>query len=142
MNYWIFKCNPKKYRLDARLSNPEPRISWQVTRYKKDIMPGDKAFIWRCGSDRGICAVMDIETQPKDIPELDTEIPYCVDLDTGVTCRVLGTIAYRFPCLSHKILRAVPELTNLSVFHGLQRGTNFQVTFEEGEAVMKIIMKR
>ena len=74
-----------------------------------------------------------------DIPELDVEKPYCVDIDIGVTSRVLGTIVQRFPCISHKICRSIPELANLSVFHGFQQTTNFRVTREQGEAIMLII---
>ena len=141
MNYWIFKCNPEKYLLDDRLKNPETLTSWQVTRYRADIHPGDKAFIWRCGSNRGICGVMDIETKPMAIPELDVEKPYCVGVDIGIAVRVIGTIVQRFPCISHKILRSIPELANLSVSHGFQQTTNFRVTREEGETIMKIIKK-
>ena len=58
MSHWIFKANPEKYRIDERLKDVEPKISWRVTRYKDEIQKGDIAFIWRTGTNRGICAVM------------------------------------------------------------------------------------
>ncbi len=51
MNYWIFKCNPDKYRIDDRLEDPEEIITWQITRYKENIAPGDLAFIWKTGNE-------------------------------------------------------------------------------------------
>ena len=142
MNYWIFKCNPEKYCINERLENPEPRTTWRVTRYKTEIQAADIAFIWRTGQHRGICAVMRIDTVPQEMPELDSEKPYCVDLDTGVTCRVAGTFIQRFPCVSHEVLRSVPELENLSIFHGYQQATNFPVTPLEGEVIMNVIQKQ
>src|SRR5688572_21187044 len=74
MRYWLFKTNPStEYDIDERLRHPEPRITWRVTRYAKEIEPGDVAFVWRCGRDpsrdRGICAVVEIEARPREMPE-------------------------------------------------------------------------
>ncbi len=107
-----------------------------------EIQAGDIAFIWRTGPNRGICAIMQIDTAPQKMAELDLEKPYCVDLDTGVTCRVMGTFIQRFPCVSYKVLRSVPELESLSVFHGFQQTTNFRVTTVEGDSIMKTIREQ
>jgi len=139
--YWLFKCNPEKYRIDERLKDPESTITWRVTRYKDEIEPGDIAFIWRTGRDRGICAVMQIDSAPQDMPELDHELQYCVDLDTGIKCRVVGTLIERVGCFSHNVLRWVPGLENMAVFHGFQQATNFQVTPEEGEKLIELIQE-
>ena len=58
MNYWIFKANPDKYRIDDRLRDPYPHVTWAITRYHERIQKGDIVFIWRGGTPRGICAVM------------------------------------------------------------------------------------
>jgi predicted RNA-binding protein with PUA-like domain len=73
MNYWIFKCNPKQYMIDERLEDQEPRTTWQITRYKEKITLGDVAFIWKTGNERGICAVISIDSYPIEIPELEQE---------------------------------------------------------------------
>jgi EVE domain len=54
MAYWIFKYNPEKYRLDDRLADPNPEITWTVSRHRREIAPGDTIFIWQTGRDRGI----------------------------------------------------------------------------------------
>ena len=141
MRYWIFKCNPKKYRINDRLCDPERRITWQVTRYKSEIGPGDIAFIWRTGSQRGVCAVMRMDTFPQELSELDSEKPYCVDLDTGIVCRVQGELVKRFPCISHKLLRFHPNLSDLPVFHGFQQATNFRVSHEQAQGLMEVIQE-
>jgi hypothetical protein len=41
MNYWIFRSNPERFRIDDRLKDPEPRTSWLVMRYRDEIKPGE-----------------------------------------------------------------------------------------------------
>ena len=139
MNYWIFKCNPEMYNLDARLSDPNPEITWLVTRYTNDIRPGDIAFLWQTGAERGIRAVMQIETSPQPMPELPSEQSYWITPETQVRCRVRGRLSHRGFSLSADQLKVVPALANLSVFHGFQQATNFPVSSEEGEALIAII---
>jgi len=35
MAFWIFKCNPEKYRLAERLADPNPTLTWTVSRYRE-----------------------------------------------------------------------------------------------------------
>ena len=58
MSYWIFKYNPEKYRLQERLADPNPTITWTITRYRDQISPGDTIFVWETGRNRGIRAVL------------------------------------------------------------------------------------
>src|SRR6266446_8541793 len=119
MAFWIFECSPEKYRLAERLADPNPIITWTVTRYRNQIGPGDIAFLWETGSDRGIRAVLRVDAIPQDMPELESEQIYWADGDTEVCCRVLATILDRTVDLGHAELRSVPGLQNLSVFHGV-----------------------
>ena len=45
MAFWIFKYNPEKYHLAERLADPNPDITWTVSRYRNQIAPGDTIFI-------------------------------------------------------------------------------------------------
>lgn len=139
MNYWIFKCNPNKYKIDDRLEDPEEIITWQITRYKEDIAPGDLAFIWKTGSERGICAVIEIESSSISMKELDHENKFNAEADDKECFRVLARLKHRFPTISHHILKQFKELKNLSVFHGFQQTTNFSVTMEEGQFILSLI---
>lgn len=99
-------------------------------------------FVWETGHDRGIRAVLQAESPPQDIPEIESEQPYWTERDTEVRCRVLAKITRRNVDLQHTYLRSVPGLENLSVFHGFQQGTNFPVTPEEGAILLRLIGDR
>jgi hypothetical protein len=142
MAFWIFNYNPEKYRLAERLADPNPDITWRVSRFRDEIRPGDIIFIWETGRDRGIRAVLRAEGVPQNMHELESEQPYLMERDTDVACRVHATIIHRDVNLSHSHLRSVPGLENLSVFHGIQRGTNFRVTPEEGEILLELVEQR
>ncbi len=70
MAYWIFKYNPEFYRLDDRLADPNPEITWTVSRYRDQIAPGDTIFIWRRDRERGIRAFLRAEGVPQGMAEL------------------------------------------------------------------------
>lgn len=139
MAYWIFKYNPQLYRLADRLADPNPEVTWTVSRYRDQIAPGDTIFVWETGSNRGIRAVFRAEAVPQDMAELETEQPYWAQRDTAIRCRVLATIIERDVDLPHTALRTVPGLENLSVFHGFQQTTNFPVTPDEGAILLGLI---
>ena len=138
MAFWIFKYNPEMYHLAERLADPNPDITWTVSRYRNQIAPGDTIFIWETGRDRGIRAILRAEGAPQDMAELESEQPYWAQRDTEVRCRVRATILRRDVNLSHTELRSVPGLENLSVFQGFQQGTNFPVTPDEGAILLRL----
>ena len=139
MAYWIFKYNPEKYRLADRLADPNPDITWTVSRYRDQIAPGDTIFIWETGPERGIRAVLRAVATPQHMAELESEQPYWAQRDNDIRCRVRATIIERDVDLPHTDLRQVPGLENLSVFHGFQQGTNFPVTPDEGAILLGLI---
>jgi hypothetical protein len=139
MAYWIFKCNPGKYRLSERLDDPNLTITWTVSRYRDQINPGDTVFLWETGPDRGIRALFRVESAPKDMPEFESEQAYWVERDTEVRCRVVGILTHRDVHLPSVDLRSVPGLEDLSVFHGFQQSTNFVVTSEQGPILLRLV---
>jgi 5-methylcytosine-specific restriction protein A len=139
MACWIFKCNPEKYRLVDRLADPNPVITWTVSRFGDQIRPGDTVFIWETGERRGIRAVLRIDEGPRDMPELEGEQRYWAEKDQTICSRVLCTITHRGVDLSAERLRRVPGLERLSVFHGFQQATNFPVAPGEGEILMRLV---
>jgi EVE domain-containing protein len=138
MSFWIFKCDPKRYRLSARLADPNPAITWLVTRYKKVIASGDTAFLMEVGPRRAIRAVMRVDAGPCEMAEVDSEQAYWVERDTETRCRVQGTITLRID-LPITELEGVEGLEALSILHGVQRGTNFRVTDSEGEVLLSLV---
>ena len=139
MAFWIFKCNPEKYRLEQRLADPNPTLTWTVSRHRDKIEPGDIAFLWVTGRDRGIRAIMRVDEAPRLMAEFDSEQTYWVEQDTRELWRVSGAFIHRNIQISSKSLHKVPGLEELSVFHGWQQTTNFPVTPDEGAILTGII---
>lgn len=139
MNYWIFKCNPDFYRLDARLTDPEPRTTWIINRYRERVQADDIAFIWQTGKHRGIRAAIRVDSPPQDMPELESEMKFQTSPDASFDCRVYATVLRRDLDISADKLRAIPGLEGLSVFRGFRQGTIFPVTPEEAGILKRVI---
>jgi predicted RNA-binding protein with PUA-like domain len=139
MAYWIFKCNPEKYRLPDRLSDPNDSTTWTVAQHKDEIKAGDIAFLWVTGTDRGIRAVLRVDQDPREQRELESEQPYWSERDTQDRLRVNCTLTHRHVNLGHERLREVDGLEDLSVFRGFQQATNFPVTPEQGAIIMRLV---
>lgn len=142
MSYWIFKCNPSKYNLDARLKDPEPLLTWTVTRFQNDIKAGDIVFLWRSGEPRGIVATIKVLSNPVAMFEMQHEKKYWDGADEKELVRVVAEITNRFIILLSSKLKETPGLEDLSVFHGFQQATNFPVRENEGEIILKTITSK
>jgi len=142
MDFWIFKSNPEIYRLDDRLTDPNPTISWTVSQHRGEIGPGDIVFLWVTGRNRGIRAVMRVDEAPRLMSELESEQPYWSERDTREKWRIVGTFTHRDINLSHNDLRDVEGLQELAVFQGFQQKTNFPVTPEQGAILLRFVQKR
>lgn len=139
MAYWIFKCNPDKYRLEDRLENLNPLLTWTVSRHRDEIGPGDTVFLWVTGPNRGIRAIMRVDAAPRLMTELESEQLYWTDRETKERWKVVGTLTHRNLNISHKSLRETKGLENLSVFHGFQQLTNYPVSHDEGVILMRMV---
>jgi len=144
LNYWIFKVNPKHYRIDDRLLNLAPQLTWMVTRYRERIKKGDTVFIWRAGTPRGICAVLEIEACPYE-PE-STDLNDGFELPPGSVTRGLehwakGQLIQRFPIIEASVIKKIPGLELFSFFSAFQQAINFSVTRQEGARLLEFIEK-
>ncbi len=139
MAYWIFRYNPQNYRLADRLADPNPVTAWRVNRFRTQIGPGDTVFVYETGANRAIRATLRVDSVPRQMPELESELPYCRSQESQVCWRVMATIVHRDVNLSHRDLRSTPGLENLSVFHGFQQATDFPVTPEQGAILERLI---
>jgi len=142
MRYWIYKTNPEKYRIEERLHDPEPEITWKVTRYADLTAAGDIAFIWMAGEQRGIVGAMKLSSAPVMMDEIPTELPYYLEPAQGSTLRVKAVLTHRIALLPSIHLRNYPELMKCAVFHGFQQATNFLLTEKEGTFILDLIEKQ
>jgi hypothetical protein len=77
MNYWIFECDPKKYRLEDRLEDPDPQLHLG-TQHREEVCAGDVAFIWKNSPNAGICATMSIDSDGITMEDYPHERPFYV----------------------------------------------------------------
>lgn len=63
---WIFQGNPKVFDIDDYLARYSQLIYWRAPRYQLDIAIGDRAFIWRAGSESGVVASGVVVEAPVD----------------------------------------------------------------------------
>jgi predicted RNA-binding protein with PUA-like domain len=140
VSYWIFKANPKRFRIEDRLKDAQPQTTWLVTRYRDEVKPGDVAFVWCGGREPGIRAVMRADSGPEVRDELEHERRYWVDSqDASRRLRVLGEFTHRTALLPGKRLKSIRGLENLSVFRGWQQATNFRVTDSQGDILLRLV---
>lgn len=139
MQFWIFRCNPELYEIDRRLEFPEPKTTWRVTRYRKEVSPGDLAFIWRGGKRRGICAAIKIDSLPREMAELPHELEFCTKLSTGTEVRVEAHFLSWRGFIDEKTILADPILADLSIFSGFRQATNFRVTPDQGQRIKALM---
>lgn len=143
MNYWLFKTNPNIYDIDSRLLDPEPKLSWSVKRYRKEIKIGDIGFIWRAGIPRGIVAVMAIKSDPYYLP-FNRDLPRWSGVD-----KIDGELLFRFPAITPSRtpiilanhLRNYTEMGNFCTFHGYQAAGIYKVSQGEGNFIKSLIIK-
>lgn len=68
MKNWIFQGVPERYDVaDPEKVDVGKEETWLVSRYREEMTPGDKVYLWRAGdkSKRGIYAVGVIEETPE-----------------------------------------------------------------------------
>jgi hypothetical protein len=141
MRYWIFRCNPDLYDIDKRLEFSDPRTTWRVTRYRKEVSPGDLAFIWRGGTHRGICAAIEIDSCPQEMSELEHELPFCTKISTGRETKVQAHFLSWRGFIDEETILADSALADLSIF-GFKQATNYRVTSDQGQRIQALMSRR
>jgi hypothetical protein len=56
VNYWILQANPKIYDAVTSLGDAGRLDRWRVSRYLKDLEPGNKFALWISGTNSGVYA--------------------------------------------------------------------------------------
>jgi hypothetical protein len=144
MSYWIFKTNPADYDIDSHIAYHDKRITWRTPNHEKKIKTGDIAFIWRTGINRGIIAVMDINSNPTTIRVFEHEKQFIKQNISLADIMVSGKLRDIKVNLPYQLLKEMPQTNDLSVFTTSSKkefsvGTNYKVTKEEGESILQFI---
>jgi len=137
MQYWIFKCNQDRYDLEARLQDPNPTITWNVTRYQKKIKKGDIVMLWVSGKNPGIKATFKIDTLPIEMAEIESEKSYWKEEDEPIRDRVIGTLRKKRGFVPISDIKLIALLRKMSIF-GYSGATNYLITEDQGKVLLKM----
>jgi hypothetical protein len=138
VKYWLLCCDPKQYPLDDRLRDPNPRMTWRVTRYHDDMAAGDLAFVWLTGADRGVCAVMHVISSAEVVDHTDPSDVDCVDVEIGPIYVIEAALVARGFFLSVHSLRDEPVLSEMSIFSETQHATEYHLSRMEALRVLEL----
>jgi hypothetical protein len=138
VKYWLVCCDPKRYPLEDRLLDPNPRMTWRVTRYHDDMAAGDLAFVWLTGASRGICAVLHVISSAEVVDHLEPSDVDCVDVEIGPIYVIEAAVVARRFFLSVHSLRDEPVLAEMSVFSDTQHATEYHVSRMEALKILEL----
>ena len=138
MTYWLFQGNPKYYRIIDGIRD-FTQMPWLVTRYAKEMQPGDGVLIWISGKEAGLYAIAEIIEVPKLMQEVP-DIGYWLD-KSRLGEKPFATIRFTDKLLDRPLLRSElkqdPALSTLIVIRQ-PNGTNFKVSPEEWRRVYEL----
>jgi 5-methylcytosine-specific restriction protein B len=140
-NIWIFQGKPSEYNITKALNNLS-EIMWRVTRYKNQIKPGDKVYIWESGDDAGIIATAEVLTLPQHVRRTPEDASYRIGGQAVINDEFLGVVLKIRDVLPRKITK--DKILGNSVLKDLMiirspQGINFYVKESEDRELMKII---
>lgn len=143
---WIFQANPQRFDiLNALADEKLTEDVWLVNQHKNEIKKGDIGLIWMSGKEAGICAVVDIISDPEFLVDsLDSSKYWMSDDDKQQRkLRVKYKYKIKFPDrpVYKQELKNIAELSRLSILNFFQ-GTNFPVTDEEWKIIAALIEKK
>lgn len=76
---WVFQGNPKIFDVDDYVTRYPELIYWRTPRYQSQIAVGDRAIIWRAGSDAGAIAIGVVVEAP--VPGTAVKHPEALGID-------------------------------------------------------------
>lgn len=138
MAYWLFQGNPKYYRIVDGIRD-FTQMPWLVTRYAKEMQPGDGVLVWMAGPEAGVYAIAEIIDTPKPMPE-PPDIGYWLD-KSRLGEKPYATLRFTDKLLERPLLRSDlkqdPVLKSLTVLRQ-PNATNFKVTAAEWQQVYEL----
>jgi hypothetical protein len=136
---WIFQGNPNRFSLDEHLRQ-QTYVYWSAPTHRERFSVGDRAFIWRAGTQAGVMAVGRIQELPtarKDVeyPELLGEDLWTSDADDPSEFKVgieveEARFTYEQGMISRQVLKDDPRFNQAAIIRAPQ-GTVF--TVDDGE---------
>jgi hypothetical protein len=139
MNYWLFQANPKYSQILEAIQNLDG-IYWLVTRYDKEITPGDRVLIWIAGKQAGIYAIAEVAAVPQFMDE-----PPDIDIWTmpmRAKARFYAPVTFQQKLLDTPLLKSVllydRTLYEMEIIRR-PRNTNFRVNKMQWHRIISLI---
>jgi hypothetical protein len=130
---WLFQANPKVWL--GFHENFKPQVGatgdWTVSRYRKEIDPGDRVLLWEAGSRGGLLAIGEITGEPYAHDPSDEQVKPVWKVLLRYT-RILKEPIQRSTFLKDPVLRNMLHVR-------VPQGSNFKVTEDEWKVLQKLI---
>jgi hypothetical protein len=141
MKSWLFQANPKYSQILEAIDKLDG-IYWLVTRYYKEIAPGDRVLIWIAGEQAGIYAIAQVAEAPQFMHEPpDIEI---WTMPIRAQARFYAPVTFLSKLLDAPLLKSVlcydPLLSELEVIRR-PHNTNFRLSEEEWHRAIALIQR-
>lgn len=147
MASWVFQGNPDKYDIDDYLTRYPELIYWRTPRYVKEIVVGDRAFMWRAGADAGAVAlgvVVEEPTQGTKVKHPEAlgvdlwraEQPDLEEAKTGIHLHDIR-LSYAEGFVSRLLAMTDPVLARSPIIT-IPNGTVFRLTPDQGAALERL----
>jgi predicted RNA-binding protein with PUA-like domain len=139
MKSWLFQANPKYSRILEAIEKLDG-IYWLVTRYDKEINPGDQVLIWIAGKQAGIYAIAEVAEAPQFMDE-----PPDIDIWTmpiRAKARFYAPVTFQQKLLDTPLLKSVLRLDR--ILHEMEvirhpHNTNFRISEEQWHQIMALL---
>jgi predicted RNA-binding protein with PUA-like domain len=139
MNFWLFQANPKYSQILEAIQNLHG-IYWLVTRYDKEITPGDRVLIWIAGKQAGIYAIAEVAAVTQFMDE-----PPDIDIWTmpiRARARFYAPVTFQQKLLDTPLLKSVLLCDRLLYEMEIirrPRNTNFRISNEQWQRIISLI---
>lgn len=143
---WVFQGNPKAFDIDDYLSRYPELIYWRTPRYAADIAIGDRAFLWRAGSESGAIAIGSVVELPKPANRVEhpealgddlwiAELPDPAENKTGI--RIAELRISPTEMVPRSLVKADSLLATITLIT-MPNGTVFKLSAQETEALERL----
>jgi EVE domain len=139
MKSWLFQANPKYSNILQAIESLDG-IYWLVTRYDKEITPGDRVLVWIAGKQAGIYAIAEVAATPQFMDE-----PPDIDIWTmpiRARARFYAPVTFQYKLLDAPLLKSV--LLYDRILYDMEvirrpHNTNFRVSEAPWQQVMVLL---
>jgi len=131
---WIFQALPERYNLAEQL-RPGRTENWVVSRFAREITPGDVVYLWQAGSEAAVFGWATVNS-PVFEPNLSEGKSSSEASPRSQRVEILYQARFE-PPITRAEIRSHGQLAGLAILRTAQ-GTNFRVEPSEARALVEL----